>query len=511
MSSLEREQSTPFWPRVRYPFDMSQQQEISTLRPPPFQRASGYLNYLDVVKEKSFDGIKPDEALEEVKPSEESLIDWTSKSTCDFKDATYLPPRQLNRDFNSFICQPFVTCCCGYSSFGVSSVCQGCFRSIHDSEGAYLQALNNILLPNFTRMAYDRERWNVEGSTKNCEGPVVNKHGKYVFTGISAERKVNETRNSSFATNEEIVRRVKSTSDQAQHTKLNNIKMEGEEYKNRRKFLESSRQKRKLEIITQREKHHDINDKRFKLELDSNKDVGNVKNSWQDLSSTVYIDKRINPPPKMDFTSKHKDSPIEVPKEPAVFGSQSRENDVSKKHCHEPNTITSSSRISKGVKLKSGGSQVRDGRMQRQHESLDDVELLSQELHRPVRNKLVTPGRSSRNESGKFISLDSTKSSFLTLMHKLRNQSNNEVIACPFCYRIFSKYSDLKTHVEVHEETRTSAVHNVSEERGQRGETSPPQSGRKAATPHFSSFESSGNESSKRATSVIMFAGQKKD
>ena len=52
------------------------------------------------------------------------------------------------------------------------------------------------------------------------------------------------------------------------------------------------------------------------------------------------------------------------------------------------------------------------------------------------------------SNSEKFISLDSTKSSFLTMIKKMRHTTECGELPCPFCIKTFSKYADLRLHVQ---------------------------------------------------------------
>ena len=58
--------------------------------------------------------------------------------------------------------------------------------------------------------------------------------------------------------------------------------------------------------------------------------------------------------------------------------------------------------------------------------------------------------------SQEFISLDSTKYSFLTQMKKMRESAELPAMPCPFCSESFSKYTDLKHHVQTHKHANIS-------------------------------------------------------
>ena len=58
--------------------------------------------------------------------------------------------------------------------------------------------------------------------------------------------------------------------------------------------------------------------------------------------------------------------------------------------------------------------------------------------------------------SQEFISLDSTKYSFLTQMKKMRERAELPAMPCPFCSESFSKYPDLKHHVQTHKHANIS-------------------------------------------------------
>ena len=64
-----------------------------------------------------------------------------------------------------------------------------------------------------------------------------------------------------------------------------------------------------------------------------------------------------------------------------------------------------------------------------------------------------------------FISLDSTKSSFLTMMNELKHkEEDTQAIACPFCGLTFKEYRDLKSHVQSHrlKKTDISSIHSTN-------------------------------------------------
>lgn len=64
-----------------------------------------------------------------------------------------------------------------------------------------------------------------------------------------------------------------------------------------------------------------------------------------------------------------------------------------------------------------------------------------------------------------FISLDSTKSSFLTMMNELKHkEEDTQAIACPFCGLTFKEYRDLKCHVQSHrlKKTDISSIHSTN-------------------------------------------------
>lgn len=73
--------------------------------------------------------------------------------------------------------------------------------------------------------------------------------------------------------------------------------------------------------------------------------------------------------------------------------------------------------------------------------------------------------KKSMSNSQKLISLDSTKSSFLTMIKKLRHSPENDAIPCPFCSQTFSKYPDLKIHVQTHKYGNTCSNENRTDQR----------------------------------------------
>jgi hypothetical protein len=118
------------------------------------------------------------------------------------------------------------------------------------------------------------------------------------------------------------------------------------------------------------------------------------------------------------------------------------------------------------------------------------------------------------NDSREFISLDSTRSSFLTQIQELRQNVERKAIPCPFCSQTFSKYPDLKIHVQTHKYANISGI--KRDQRNQQPESlngngmSTPVSSPAIHNPHPPSRRlSTGDDGVMRATSVIQFAEKK--
>ena len=130
----------------------------------------------------------------------------------------------------------------------------------------------------------------------------------------------------------------------------------------------------------------------------------------------------------------------------------------------------------------------------------------------------ITQEKKSATSQG-FISLDSTKYSFLTQMENMRANSRENAehpaIPCPFCTQSFSKYPELKLHVQTHKYGDASGAqrHDI--------QTPVPSKGNSMLTPISSTFSrnprapsrvaGNGDDGITRATSVIHFAERKKE
>lgn len=121
------------------------------------------------------------------------------------------------------------------------------------------------------------------------------------------------------------------------------------------------------------------------------------------------------------------------------------------------------------------------------------------------------------NSSLEFISLDATKSSFLTQVIKLRQKAEcNTPILCPFCSKPFAKYPDLKSHVQMHQ---NSGIPRIEIKKDDSSQAQVLTSGNTMLTPvstHSprlpSRPQNSGDDAViPRATSVIQFAQKKKE
>ena len=114
--------------------------------------------------------------------------------------------------------------------------------------------------------------------------------------------------------------------------------------------------------------------------------------------------------------------------------------------------------------------------------------------------------------SREFISLDSTKSSFLTQIKKLRENAEFHAITCPFCGQSFSKYPDLKHHVQTHKYANISGDRNLFENQSpvsfNGNSMSTPVSSRAVHSPSPRRVNT-GDEAVVRASSVIHFAEKK--
>ena len=129
----------------------------------------------------------------------------------------------------------------------------------------------------------------------------------------------------------------------------------------------------------------------------------------------------------------------------------------------------------------------------------------------------VEPEKEEKNftsSSPEFISLDSTKSSFLTLIKDMRENAECKLIPCPYCERTFAKYLDLKNHVQVHKyvnglpQDQRVACENKSPVSTTGNSMFTPVSSRAACSPRPPSRRQS-IDGVLRATSVIQFAEKK--
>lgn len=119
------------------------------------------------------------------------------------------------------------------------------------------------------------------------------------------------------------------------------------------------------------------------------------------------------------------------------------------------------------------------------------------------------------SSSREFISLDSTKSSFLTLIKDMRQNAECKLIPCPYCARTFAEYLDLKNHVQVHKYVnglpqgqRVAAWENKSPVSTTGNSMFTPVSSPAARSPRPPSRRQS-IDGVLRATSVIQFAEKK--
>lgn len=124
-------------------------------------------------------------------------------------------------------------------------------------------------------------------------------------------------------------------------------------------------------------------------------------------------------------------------------------------------------------------------------------------------------GENFTSSCREFISLDSTKSSFLTLIKEMQQNAECKLIPCPYCCRTFSKYLDLKNHVQAHKHDGLA-----KDQQGASENKSPlSSSGNSLYTPVLSPAarsprppsrkQSIGNDGAIRAASVIQFAEKK--
>ena len=139
---------------------------------------------------------------------------------------------------------------------------------------------------------------------------------------------------------------------------------------------------------------------------------------------------------------------------------------------------------------------------------------------RPSFSKVIQEKTSVTSQE--FISLDSTKFSFLTQMKKMRESAELPVMPCPFCCESFSKYPDLKHHVQTHKPPNISG-NGLKQHEQILNETQSPVStnGNSRLTPMSctvahcpcppSRVPSNGNDGMIRATSVIHFAEKKEN
>ena len=119
----------------------------------------------------------------------------------------------------------------------------------------------------------------------------------------------------------------------------------------------------------------------------------------------------------------------------------------------EETNLTFNSRTNP-TELESNSTRV--GETELTHPEHSDESISKKGIPNNMRVEYKKIERSFSSNSREFISLDSTKSSFLTLMKEMRKNVEPETIPCPFCSQIFSKYSDLKIHVQTHKYDKNS-------------------------------------------------------
>ena len=147
--------------------------------------------------------------------------------------------------------------------------------------------------------------------------------------------------------------------------------------------------------------------------------------------------------------------------------------------------------------------------------SVHHAEQISVSVSKTPQRRVSVEHENFTGSSREFISLDSTKSSFLTLIKEMRQNAKCNLIPCPYCSQTFSKYLDLKNHVQVHKQTGLTR-----DQQGASVSKSPvPTNGNSMYTPVSlpaarsprppSRRQSIGDDGVIRATSVIHFAEKK--
>lgn len=508
-----RAYSTSLRPCLRHHCEPSPHPEALSFPLPPLKRAYEDKNYFvrsSSAEGKVFDLQGEVKSLSTAKSVPETSIEWLNTSPKYLDSSQDQQAASTFGDFNPFRCRPFVACCCAaYSCCTFPNVCHEHFASSthRDPTGPnddyfVSQTLDNILLPpNFARMAYERDRCNIGAPAENYDdddddddSATRRTAGVLSVGGICSQGEENagEIRDSNVQMNVDGVH-VGSRSRLARAAEF---KTEKETFQ---RGEESSKKTRQLgEFCESETSDEERKGKRFRSDTNSVRNfkttVHNVERSWQKFRPVVYNCKRTHPYSKMDLRPKANgffnvdDSQNEI----GAFGIRTKERVSSKESFHQVQSCSSTSGSPGDVKMSSHDACVSgmQGRLE-----VASARFPSFEMGRASENTRARKSETtSTNDPGAgFISLDSTKSAFMTLMKKMKAQP--DAMLCPYCSQLFAQYPDLKKHVQTHNNfPRASDDSGVPEVGGHKGHP----------------VEPADDEGSKRATSVIMFAGQKK-
>ena len=515
-------------PYLRHRYEPSPHPETTSFPSPPLKRAFEDKNHFvrpSSAKGNVFDVLGEVKALRTAKSLPETSIKWFNTSPQYLESP---PDREVTLgDFNPFRCRPFMACfCAAYSCCAVPNVCHDHFGSSRrrdptrpNNEYFISQTLDNILLPpNLARMAYERDRCNLGAPAENYEdddddnSTTTKRAGMLAGICNQGERNAREVKDSNVQINVDGVY-VEGRSRSARPTEFNKTEKET----SFQRAEESSKKTRHLGAFCESKmSDEERKGKRFRSDPDSvlsfKMTVHNGERSWQNFKPVVDNCKRTHPYSKMDLRPRKENGFFSVDSQDKIgaFGIRRKERVSSTTgHFHQVESCGSTSGTPDELKISNygafAGAAGMQGRLEVTSARFPSFEMGCASEEPRARRSETT----STNNSSEFISLDSTKSAFMTFMKKMKAQP--DAMLCPYCSQAFAQYPDFRRHVQTHQDlTRASADKGAPEMGGEKDKLHPRRRKTSRQTPPGPPLEPADDEGSKRATSVIMFAGQKK-